>query len=224
MAGPIDSEPRPRVPLLDWTHRSVPHDFVVDLPEPDNLPLVDFAVVLDRRRSRNGDWLDLKELSTLLFHSTRQRDAGIGRFKRQWKSCPSPSSGGLHVLRVLIIPVGDGVTGVHDVQKHRLLAFSDDQFVKQLNARSIEKLTSAKAGATLQFFADPEELESCYENSFSLLWRDSGALSTVVSLVATALGLTTVILGRTGTEFMDALGVGNHFVGCGAIHVGSKSR
>lgn len=222
MARPIDPEPRPRVPPLGWTHRSIPHDFAVGLPEPASLPRIDFSTVLDLRRSQNGDSLDVNKLSTLLFHATRQRDAGLGRFERTWKSRPSPSAGGLHVLQLLAIPVGFGITGVHDVEKHRLLAYNDDKSVKHLNALSLEKLTGAKSGTTLQFFADQQELESCYENSSSLLWRDSGALSTVISLVATALGLTSVTLGRAGTEFLSALRIGEPFIGCGAIHIGSK--
>ena len=76
-------------------------------------------------------------------------------------------------------------------------------------------------GSTLQFFADPNELESCYENSTSLLWRDSGALATAISFVAAASGLSSVVLGRIGTNIIRFSGLEVPFLGFGAVHIGT---
>jgi hypothetical protein len=88
------------------------------------------------------------------------------------------------------------------------------------NAANVRGLTNAEHGSTLQFFADPNELESCYENSTSLLWRDSGALATAISFVAAASGLTSVVLGRIGTKIIRISGLDVPYLGFGAIHIG----
>ncbi|KTE20559.1 hypothetical protein ATE67_09935 [Sphingopyxis sp. H050] len=54
------------------------------------------------------------------------------------------------------------------------------------------------------------------------MWRDAGALTAVVSLVATLLGLVSVPLGRHGDDIVLATQLGAGFVGVGGIHICSK--
>ena len=56
------------------------------------------------------------------------------------------------------------------------------------------------------------------------MWRDAGALCVILTLVATALGLESVMLGRQGDEIAGAAGLGNPWAGVGAVHVGSPNR
>ncbi len=90
--------------------------------------------------------------------------------------------------------------------------------MRDANSDSVNSLCSATAGTTLQFVADIEFLESCYENSASLLWRDSGALAMTICMVATSLGMTSVVLGRVGSSLLGGKNFSDRFVGAGAVH------
>jgi hypothetical protein len=92
--------------------------------------------------------------------------------------------------------------------------------VRDANSESVNSLCSATAGTTLQFVADIEFLESCYENSASLLWRDSGALAMTIRMVATSLAMTSVVLGRVGSSLLGGKNFTDRFVGAGAVHLG----
>jgi hypothetical protein len=96
----------------------------------------------------------------------------------------------------------------------------DPNPVRNANSNSVNSLCSAAAGTTLQFIADIEFLEGCYENSASLLWRDSGGLATTICMVATSLGMTSVVLGRVGSSLLNGVNFSDRFVGAGAVHLG----
>jgi hypothetical protein len=92
--------------------------------------------------------------------------------------------------------------------------------LRRVNAKNVGILCAAQRGTTLQFIADANYLSSYYENSETLLWRDSGALAATICLVATAMGLTSVILGRTGADLLTDW---EGFVGVGAVHIGAPA-
>jgi hypothetical protein len=93
---------------------------------------------------------------------------------------------------------------------------------RELNAASVLALTGASAGTTLQFIADWRRYEACYDAPDSLLWRDSGVLTAIIALVATALDLVATPLGRHGSDIVEVAGLRPSFVGAGGIHLGSR--
>ncbi len=221
--SPIDDEPRPILPPQAATRASFPDDGVLELPKPRFLPDVGFSDVLSSRRSAISGRVPQQQLGDLLFHVMRERCRGPGRFGVPWVGRASPSAGGLHVLSILCIPVGESdPVGVYDPSSHALKLVQDPTPVRDANSDSVISLCSATAGTTLQFVADAEFLESCYENSASLLWRDSGALAMTICMVATSLGMTSVILGRTGSDLLRCPSLNSHFVGAGAVHLGGR--
>jgi hypothetical protein len=191
-----------------------------DILTPDTA----FLDVLGGRSSGTGGPLSERELSSVLWHGMLLRESSShGRFGMGWESRSAPSSGGLHPLRLLCIPLGDaGVVGVHEPETHTLLrCAADDRAVKKVNLASVRDLTGAHAGTTLQIVADPTKTDACYENSQSLILRDAGALIATISFVATALGLTSCPLGRAGTDISRSAGLLAPFIGLGAVHLGS---
>ncbi len=192
------------------------------LPTPRPLPEVAFSEVLEARKSSVGGPVSEDQLGDLLHHVCKRRRGGLGRFGHVWEGRASPSSGGLHVISLLCIPLEKGSkAGFYDSQRHCLHISAVDDALIERNAASAEALASATQGMTLQFMADHELLSSCYENSASLLWRDSGALAATIGLVAACLNMTSVTLGRTG----DGLGLQDFcptLQPVGAVHVGTR--
>ena len=187
-------------------------------------PPVGFFDVLVGRRSKVGGRVATGLLGSLLWHATQLRERRFdGRFG-QWESRPSPSAGGIHPIRLLLIPLDpDDVAGVYDDATHSVGRLDRDAVETiGLNAASVSKLTGAAAGTTVQLFADPTRLAACYDNYGSLLWRDAGALTAILCLTAEALGLNAVPLGRHGGEMAHAFGLPAHVVGLGAVHLGAR--
>lgn len=201
-----------RAPLPDWP-------IVTAWSRRIEAPERDFFEVLGRRRSRLGGDLPESKLSALLRHSTQLRERrGDGRFGT-WESRAAPSAGGLHALRLLALDVSRGRGGLYDGEAHALRSPLDLSQAVDLNGRSVGELTGAEGGTTIQLVGDGRFYADCYESWETLMWRDAGALATILSLVATALSLEAVILGRRGDGIVRAAGLPGNWVGAGAVHV-----
>ncbi|MYF66521.1 MAG: hypothetical protein F4182_02870 [Gammaproteobacteria bacterium] len=202
-------------PHIDFTDSYV-------LPRTIRMPECSFLETLNARRTAVGGPLDLDDLSSLLWHSMLLRERKYdGRFGIPWESRSAPSGGGLHPIEVLCLSLGERERdGLYRGKDHALLKMHGGQRARALNTASVAELTGATAGTTLQFVADWSKLTACYENAESLLWRDSGALTACICLVAASLKLTAAPLGRIGTDILRAAGIREPFVGAGAVHVG----
>ena len=221
---PIDEEPLPRSETLPWHRIEVRHGGVYALPRDILTPDAAFFDVLRGRSSRTGGPLSERELSSVLWHAMQLRESRRwGRFGIGWESRNAPSAGGLHPLRILCIPLDDSsIVGLHEPEAHALLRCAiDDKPVRLANRKSVFDLLSADTGTTLQIVADPTKIDACYINSDTLLLRDVGALVATISLVATALRLTSCTLGRTGTDICRSAGLATPYIGLGAVHIGS---
>jgi len=220
---PTNDEPHPipgaqgvRAALPDWP-------IVTDWATSFETPTRDFMAVLATRRSSTGAAVGDDELAALLRHSTMLRHRGSdGRFGR-WESRPTPSAGGMHAIRILCLPwQPTGTGGIYDADRHVLFDPPSLGEALRLNRSNVGELTAATDGTTLQLVADIGHYDSCYRNSSSLMWRDSGALCATIGLVAAALSLTAVVLGRIGTDIVEAAGLMHPHVGAGAIHIGVR--
>lgn len=218
-----DVEPSPRAGPAPW--RAVEPDVVgsIDLSRNILVPEVSFLAILQARESGIGGPVGLLELSSLLWHATALRNRRQdGRFGIPWESRPAPSAGGLHPTRIVCLPVGGGYGGLYDPDRHRLLRLRGADPDAPWNARNVLEIAGANAGVTLQLAADRSKVAACYNGPDTLMWRDAGALAATLCLVATALGLTSVVLGRHGTEAVLSAGLPSRFGGVGAVHVGMQ--
>jgi hypothetical protein len=220
-----DVEPRPRAPG-ERAVSTLELSGTVALPRTVEAPSVDFFDVLARRRSRTGAATPVEQLASLLWHAMQLRERRFdGRFGL-WESRTSPSAGGIHGIRLLVLPLeANEPAGVYDDVSHALgLCGCDPAAAKVLNGKSVADLTGATTGTTVQLLADPTLLAGCYENHETLLWRDAGAMIAILCLIAEALDLAAVPLGRCGTDIVRAFGLGNPFVGTGAVHLARQLR
>lgn len=185
-------------------------------------PEADFFAVLGARRSTVGGSVSEPALAAVLRHSTMLRSRrSDGRFG-VWESRSAPAAGGLHGIAMLVLPVDSGAAaGVYDSDLHALLAPASVADAVAINRDDVTALIGAGGGTTVQFVADRSRYEACYGDPGSLIWRDSGALSAIVTLVATALSLRSVVFGRQGDEVVRAVGFGENWVGVGGVHLGS---
>jgi len=216
-----EREPVPRLDRSSLPARLPRPKEWVTLPRAIKQPEASFMEVLHGRRSLIGGDVAIDDLSSLLWHSTslRERQTG-GRFGIPWESRPAPSAGGLHAIRLVVLPLGDASTAGEYVPDVHGLAPISAAALEVNKADLIEKL-GCSAGTTLQLAYDLDLLEGCYKNAVSLLWRDAGALSTTICHVATGLGLTSVMLGRIGDGILRAAGLDRRLVGAGAVQIGA---
>jgi hypothetical protein len=219
MASLIDREPSPRA-VRSACRRAISPTPCVDLPRAINRPSADFFDILDSRRSGTGSTLPIEVLSSLLWHSTRLRDRRPGRFGIGSERRSAPSAGGLHPLRLLVLPVDGPLGGIYDDHRHALAMVNDAAF--ELNSVSIEEILGTNQGTTIQLAADTQLVGDCYKHPESLIWRDAGALAVTICLVATALSLTATLVGRVGDAIVTAAGPLDGFAGAGAVHVGTS--
>jgi hypothetical protein len=147
----------------------------------------------------------------------------MGRFGIPWESRSAPSAGGLHPIRLLILPIEGSAAsqGFYDPNQHTLIRI--DRNALDLNRESIDELLGQTGGTTIQLAADAVLINACYTHASSLMWRDAGALLATICLVATALELQSTAVGRTGKSIVRAAGMPHPFVGVGAVHVSSKA-
>lgn len=219
MTSPIDDEPSPHFHL--WPiRRHLRGSPSLLLPKQIDRPETGFFDVLDERRSCVGKPLSVDQLSSLLWHSTRLRDRRLGRFGIGQESRSAPSGGGLHPIRLLILPLGQEDGGLYDDHDHALIPI--DAQAKKANSDSMYKIFGDASGVTIQFAADSDLVAACYSNPMSLIWRDAGALAATICLVATALKLAAVPVGRLGTNIVEAAGMPSGFIGAGAVHISSS--
>jgi hypothetical protein len=192
------------------------------LPRDVRTPEAAFFDVLGTRQSGIGGPLDIQDLSALLWHSTALRSRTPGRFGVAAESRNSPSGGGLHPIRLLVLPLDDGVSGHYDDEKHGLGPIAASALA--VNRESIVTILGHDQGTTIQFAADRTLLDACYDNAGSILWRDAGALVATMCLVSTALGIAACPVGRVGDDVVKAAGIMEGFVGAGAVHLGGAQR
>lgn len=164
------------------------------------------------------------DLASLLRHSTLLRERRFdGRFGT-WESRSAPAAGGIHALHLLCLPLGrNEACGIYDADVHALRAAHSLEEARALNMQSVATIAEAEEGTTLQIVVDRDRYEACYHHCDSLIWRDAGAVITVISLIATLLGLESVPLGRHGDDIVLAARLGAGFAGAGAVHIGSKA-
>jgi hypothetical protein len=219
----IDPEPRPKPPPNAWTPLALPASTPVPLPRRIRSSDQGFFEVLGSRHSRAGLAVSLDDLSSLLWHSTLLRSRRpSGRFDVPWESRAAPSAGGLHGISILVLPLEqDAFGGCYDPEGHFLHKYDGPGLA--LNRKSIADILGIATGTTLQLAADTSKYDACYEAAESLMWRDAGALATIICLVATALGINSTPIGRTGEDVVRSLGLPAPFTGAGAVHIGSRA-
>lgn len=220
MAPPIDAEPVPRPdrtadgPL--WPTGRIVHRFGATHSRPQR----DFFDVLVGRRSRSGEDLPLELVGTILRCATQLRfRQADGRFGA-WESRNTPSAGGIHGMRFLVVPVGrEGPAGIYEPDLHALIEPPNLAEARRIAARTLSALRLPCIGWLAQLVVDTKAYSSRYDCSNSLILRDAGALCCTVSLTAEAFGAWSRLLGHLDLGMTQTLELGARYAGVGGVHL-----
>ena len=194
------------------------------LPIPSNSTPIDptfFSTLSSRQTRRNLGELTFDDLSQLLWHSFKVNRALPPSSAVRWQHRPVASAGGLHCIGVLI--VSDAAVDVYDPVGHALEALQVEREALQGLLREMDSMIEVGHATLLWFAADYDLMNSKYEHSESLVWRDAGALLATICLVAEALKLGCCPIGITGEPYISAmLNSSGRVAGVGGILVGTR--
>lgn len=226
MAGRLIEEPKPKLSPDAWSAWIPAGVSLLPLKPPATESERGFAEVLRTRRSRPGGDLDWNVVADLLWFSSRTQSwEGVGRAGIEVEHRASPSAGGLHPVSVVC-----QMTGSNDrprlylAGRHTFAVLEDARgTVQAANRHQINDLLGTDRGCTLRFIGDYDKTSAAYDHAESLLWRDAGALASVICLVSEWLQIECCPLGLAGTDFIDQLGFPvSRFIGLGAVQIGSR--
>ena len=177
----------------------------IRLPKPEiNLDSLFIDVLNSRRSQRVFKKLTLKKISTLLFHSAKAKEVFISPTGSVLSHRASPSAGAIHPIDILIsLPANldRRMLLYYNPFTHRLGRLKITKPDLTLFLENINKCL-ALGNATLIWFAvHPDRTTNKYKNSESLIWRDAGALTMSVQLVASALKINSCPIGTLGESF-----------------------
>lgn len=219
--------PMPRLKELSYSEFKYA---VIDkryLPAPEQEIGREIGAVLSARRTRRVfKPISLDDLSLLLWHSARAASVSDPSAYTRWQHRPVPSAGGRHPIDLLVLRKCEGFWQVylynpisHSVSKLALRGgTSPDQFVDRIN-----KVVPVGQATVIWFGAQFDRTMSKYKNGESLVWRDAGALISIISIVAEALEMNSCALGVTGEPWLSSLlDSGKNVVGAGGMLIGCR--
>jgi hypothetical protein len=222
---PIDRDPLPKslpenAPPIPWPVRRV-----LQCPPINPPPTSSFTTVFEDRRSvRTMTAAPLREIINVVAYATRARFV-LAEDTLQRTRRPSPSSGALHPIEVVIVDWRGAPRIMHyDPLAHQL----DILVPKGLNnlyelAHAAGEIVPHARGTTVVLLADAARVAAAYDNPQSLLWRDAGALLQTLFLAATAFRLAFCPLGILGHEVVQALGLKKRITAAGVAMIGHPS-
>ena len=206
--------------LYEW-----PRGELINLPEPSlgTLATADFFVTLKNRRTRREfATLELDQLSAFLWHSGSSREAIRSELGFDLERRPAPSAGAIHPIHMLLQLSGDFRWWRYDPTLHILVEIIDSEKMLQGLSNQTEQILYSEFAVKLLFVAETGKVSSKYENPCSLIWRDAGVLTGIMSLTAQALGLSFCPLGTTGEPWVRQLDINSRLAGVGMALLGGS--
>lgn len=213
-------DPRPRDVPLTYAPFRWPVAGVVPL-EPGAAPHpIDLADLLsDRRSHRPGGRPKLEAVGALLWQVARTLDTAPSPFGFELERRPVPSAGAIHPIHILVQEPGRSDWARYDGRGHRLERVADvDGCLAGLDEHAY-RAARADTGTLMAFVAEPGRTNAKYEDSESLVWRDTGVLQGILCAVAPAVGLQVCLLGPTGDAWVSRLAEQGQLRGMGLAHV-----
>lgn len=208
---------------LSYTEFNYPIISKTFLPEPNIQSSHSFCEVLNKRRSqRNFRLLNREYLNSLLWFSARTIETTSTNIR--WEHRPAPSAGGRHPIDIFVLDINKETTAVYLYQNafHSLAELQlDKSKVSQLIVKAEEIIPRSQA-TIIWLGAQFERTTSRYEYGESLVWKDAGALTSTIALVAESLELNCCPLGITGEPYFSKAFNTNQIVGVGGIYVGNR--
>jgi len=221
----MGAEPRPRaagLPYREWDYPSGPPEYL-NIPDLELSGPAFFNIVRSRRSRPPSAPLSDASLGTLLWYTGKTWER-TPPSEGRWEHRGAPSAGGRHPIDIFVAS-RTGAPGAlyrYDPLGHSLvlLPFPTCEVADLLNSAGAAARTHA--GTVLFFAAQVGRTRARYENPETLIWRDAGALTATVALVAEAIGAACTPLGMTGEPYISRLlSSGGEVTGVGGCVVGT---
>lgn len=172
-------------------------------------------VIISRRTSREFRKIDDQQLGRLLRQACSSREAWPSDHGFDLEHRAAPSAGAIHPIHLLLHLPDDPRWWLYQPQGHYLVEICGAAArLDGLLLKCAEVLEGDNAVHIL-FMAEPGKTLAKYQDGCSLIWRDAGALLTVISLTAHAQGLSFCPLGITGEPWASTLDDQGQLVGVG---------
>lgn len=197
------------------------------LAAPGHLHAADVFRVLDSRRTRRQfRVLPERQLSTFLWYSARSRFSYLDEGGRRFESKPAPSAGGCHPYDLLVVRPrpAELAASIYEARAHALRELKCHRPALRRFVKHISVAVAPQHGTIVWLIAQPQRTQNHYRFAESLLWRDAGALTGVMAIVAESLKLSFCPVGATGDPYVAALmGRGVKVFGLGGAILGGAS-
>lgn len=222
VSHPTEPDPRPR--SSPWIAKGVDWPISSRLRCPPVIPPPEwlFGELVEARRSdRAMRPASLREIVNALAFATRPRFAWDFDVHKRTRRL-SASAGALHAIEIIVV----AHRGTARMMRYDPVTHSLERLRKRMPSylcefsRTCTSILPEASDTSLVLIGDTARIESLYEHSDSLLWRDAGALLQMLALVSTAYRLAFCPLGILGNEIVEALGLDPQLVrplGCAAI-------
>lgn len=181
-----------------------------------------FDVVSQRRSRREFSTLAQTDLAQLLWHSSRTQATSPSEFGFELEQRPTPSGGAIHPLHILVKAPGDDEWSRYDSRAHALVDVDGTSSKLRALRLQADVVLWAPEATKLLLVAEPGKTAAKYHHPESVIWRDAGALLTIMSVVAEGLGLNYCPLGIIGEPWASQLGPPGVLTGVGMALVGRR--
>lgn len=172
-------------------------------------------LLASRQTTREFREISDKQLGTLLRQACGSKETWPSAHGFDLEHRAAPSAGAIHPIHLLLHLPGDPRWWLYQPQGHYLVEICGAAArLDGLLLKSAEVLEGGNAVHIL-FVAEPGKTLSKYEHGCSLIWRDAGALLSIIALTAHAHGLNFCPLGITGEPWASALADQGKLVGVG---------
>ncbi len=159
-------------------------------------------VLAARRSRRSFSDIDVESLATLLWYC--QRRTMRHSVSSDVCKCPIPTAGGIASVRTIVVSDKE-MPWMYDAYRHRRGILSVSPYRWKAVLDDVENFMPIGGGSLLLFVAFREYVEHYYENPESLVLREAGVLTGVMSLVSEVLDLAFCALGTQGHSWSASI-------------------
>jgi hypothetical protein len=201
----------------DWSLRNG-----TSLPSPNLSLLEPIALVIEQRRTgRHFHKIEASDLSTLLHWTARTqsfRETAAGTIQKRKRVI---SAGAAHPIHILTWQTEKGWDYYNDLT-HEVHSLNIEKKLSDGLISSANSCVPIRNGTLIVMVAEIGITNTLYSNSDSLIWRDSGAIIGLMSIVSESMKLNFCPLGITGEPYISQIDSSGSISGVGMAIIGQR--
>jgi SagB-type dehydrogenase family enzyme len=223
----IDQNPKPKeeqAKFLPFVYPTIGKTLLSRGFAKSNLSFLD--VFLSRRSINDLSGITILKLSEVLYYSCKTQYILVDESGFLLSKRASPSAGALHPIDILVSP--SPLSGIRNLSfynptDHSLNELKIEKEILQEFFTEVNDNVRLNDASLIWFSIQPEKTSSKYDNSESLIWRDTGALLYCIQITCTYLGLSSCPLGTLAANTFHSLFATQSLIPGGGILIGKNS-